>query len=231
MNESSGKKETFTSFKSSFFYGSRSDMNFKFLAGLEDDQAALFVQTLFEKAVDAYDRDDLGPLFEHIARGQEMGYGSEARFTYDEAPFTPPEKTLKASRVALISSSGHFVKGDDPEPFGVKAMTQKQAEDRIMEFLKEPPKFSVIPKNTPRENLKVRHGGYDIKGSKLDPNVTFPIEILRDVERDGIIGQLADDAYSFTGACSQIRILKQTGPLWVGMMKEKQVDAALLVPV
>jgi hypothetical protein len=33
------------------------------------------------------------------------------------------------------------------------------------------------------------------------------------------------------GACSQKRLLNQTGPQWIEIFKEQQIDAALLVPV
>ena len=48
-------QETFESFKKSFFYGSRSDMSFKFLAHLSDDQASDFFTGLLARIVDAYD--------------------------------------------------------------------------------------------------------------------------------------------------------------------------------
>ena len=46
-----------------------------------------------------------------------------------------------------------------------------------------------------------------------------------------MIGALAEDAYSFVGATAQSRLLKQSGPEWVKLFQQKQVDAALLVPV
>jgi hypothetical protein len=84
-----------------------------------------------------------------------------------------------------LSSSGHFVEGDDPKPFGMENMSQKEAEDRIIDFLKEEPLLSEIPIQTPENKLRVRHGGYDIHGAKTDPNVNFPITRLRELEDDG----------------------------------------------
>ncbi len=64
-----------------------------------------------------------------------------------------------------------------------------------------------------------------------DANVVFPLDRLQELEKEGIIGELAPDAYSFIGACSQIRLKKKTAPGWVKMLKEKQPDAILLAPV
>ena len=38
------EKMTFEEFKNSFFYGDRSNLNFKFLADLSDEQAGLFLK-------------------------------------------------------------------------------------------------------------------------------------------------------------------------------------------
>jgi hypothetical protein len=127
----------------------------------------------------------------------------------------------------LLTSSGHFVQGDDPQPLGQENMTQSQAEKQIKSFLKEPPSLSAIPVDTPRERLVVRHGGYDVRGAKQDPGVSFPLDQLRVLWQDGIIAELVDPAYSFVGACSQTRLNKRVGPEWVRRFKEHQVDAAL----
>jgi len=49
--------------------------------------------------------------------------------------------------------------GDDPQPFGLKKMTQAEAEARIFDFLKEEPVLCEIPREARPEDLEVRHGG------------------------------------------------------------------------
>ena len=66
----------------------------------------------------------------------------------------------------------------------------------------------------------MRHGGYDVTGAVADPNVAFPLELLRRLTAEGHIGKLAPEAYSFVGACSQTRLLKRSGPLWVKRFQE-----------
>jgi len=232
MDNDNFEKESFEAFKKSFFYGSRTDMNFKFLANLSDEEAGEFFQDLLWKLGDAADDGNFERITDHVHDWQIRGYADEKEhFAYTEGPFTPLKKPVSESRLALLASSGHFVEGDDPEPFGVKNMTQEEAMKRIFEFLKEKPKLSHIPKNTPENKLRVRHGGYDIRGVQADPNTALPITRLLELEKDGIIGQLTPEAYSFTGACAQTRLLKQTGPEWVTLFKAQEIDAALLVPV
>ncbi len=224
------QRETFEQFRKSFSYGSRNDLSFKFLANLADAEAANFIQGLLQKLGDAYDNGDLGRIWEHVVEGQVQGYSSKVEWTYPEGPFQRLKKPLSRSRLVLLTSSGHFAEGDDPQPLGVKNMTQEEAVQRVKEFLKEEPKLSAIPIDTPRERLRVRHGGYDIRGALRDPNVVFPLERLREMEKEAGIGELAAQAYSFVGACAQLRLLKEAGPRWVAMLKQQSVDAAILVP-
>ena len=226
------KPESFEDFKKSFSYGSRTDLNFKFLANLADDQAANFLQDLLWKLGDAFDDGNFARIVEHVCAWQTQAYFStDKKFTYDDGPFTPLPKPVSDSRLALITSTGHFVDGQDPEPLGVKNMTQQEAIEKIMDFVKAAPQLSTLSVDTPENKLRVRHGGYDIRGVQADPNVAFPLQRLRELEREGVIGQLARQAYSFVGACSQKRLLTQTGPQWIEIFKEQQIDAALLVPV
>jgi hypothetical protein len=223
--------ESFEEFKSSFSYGSRTDLGFKFIASLSDQDAARFLQDLLWKLGDAFDDGQFERIVEHVYEGQVRAYAGEGKWAYAEGPFTPLHKPLSESRLALLSSSGHFVEGDDPQPFGVEDMTQEEATTRILQFLKSEPRLSRIPVGTPKERLVVRHPGYDVRGAQADPNVVFPHEILIELEREGRFGELAREAYSFVGACSQRRLLKESGPQWVQMLQEQGIDAALLTPV
>ncbi len=140
------------------------------------------------------------------------------------------KKPLSQSRLVLLTSSGHFVEGENPQPLGVKNMTQEEAVQRVKGFLKEEPKLFSIPLDTPEERLRVRHRGYDIRGALRDPNVVFPLDRLREMEKEGRIGELAPQAYSLVGSCAQLRLLKGAGPQWVAMLKQQSVDVAILVP-
>ena len=231
MSETPEHKETFESFRKSFFYGTRSDMNFKFLAHLSDNQASDFFQGLLARLMDAYDSGDTGPVYEHIRQNQILSYAQEVRAIYDTGPFTPMKTPLSQTRLMLLTSSGHFVEGDDPNPLGMENMTQTQAEQQIQSFLKESPALSAIPVDTPIDRLVVRHGGYDVRGARRDMNVNLPLQRLKEMLADEVFAGLSDPIYSFVGACSQIRLLKKDGPLWVQRFTAQKVDAALLVPV
>jgi D-proline reductase (dithiol) PrdB len=222
--------ESFEAFKNSFSYGSRTDLNFKFLKSLSNEDAAQFFQDLLWKLGDAFDDGNFERVIDHVRTGQLRSYSTPSAWKYDDVPFAPLRKPVTHSRLVLVSSSGFFVEGHDPEPLGVKNMTQDEAMRRIDEFLKEAPTLTAIPIHTPREKLRVRHGGYDIRAAQLDPNVVFPLERAVELQQEGIIGELAPHAYSFVGATAQRRLLNETGPQWVSLFKQQQVDLALLVP-
>jgi hypothetical protein len=131
----------------------------------------------------------------------------------------------------LVTSSGHFVEGQDPEPFGVKGMTSEEASARIVDFFRVEPELSVIPMDTPMENLHVLHGGYDIRSAQADPNVVLPLERLRELSDEGVIGELSPQAFSFIGTTSQRRLLKLVGSEWVERIQGQGVDGVILVPV
>jgi len=223
--------ESFEEFKNSFSYGSRSDMNFKFLKNLSNEDASRFFRGLLWKLGDAMDDGNFDRLIEHIFQTQALGYAGPGRYIYETGPFTPVTKPVSELRLALFTSSGHFVEGDDPKPFGVENLTQQEAEVRINDFLKEEPQLSRIPLDTPEDKLRVRHGGYDIRGALADPNVNFPITRLKELRDEGHLNQLHSSAYSFVGACSQLRLLNHTAPMWARLLEEQRIEAVLLVPV
>jgi D-proline reductase (dithiol) PrdB len=225
------KPETLQAFKDSFSYGSRTDLSFKFIAKLSEEEAAKFLQELLWKLGDSFSDGNLERIIDHTYEWQCRGYAGRGTWNYDEGPFAPLNKPISQTRIGLIASSGHFVEGDDPQPFGIKDMTQEEAAARIQEFLRAAPTLSAVPFAIPRENLRVRHGGYDIRGAQADPNVTLPLERLRELREEGLIGELAPYAYSFVGACAQTRLLNHTGPEWVAMFQQEQIEAAIMVPV
>ena len=224
-------QESFDEFRKSFSYGSRTDLNFKFLSGLTTAEAATFFQELLWKLGDAGNDGNFDPVADHIYEWQLHAYAGTTEWTYATGPFTPLRKPVSRSCLALIASSGHFIAGDDPKPFGVADMTQIEAQARISEFLREEPSLSAIPIDTPASRLRVRHGGYDIRSARADPNAVFPYELLSEMAGEGAIEELLPTAYSFVGACAQKRLLNKLGPRWVRLLQDQEVDAAVLVPV
>ena len=224
------EKESFEAFKNSFSYGNRSDLNFKFFKALSEEDAGKFFQGLLTLVADAADDGDTGSLADYVIEWQTHGYNNVGSYSYDDGAFVPLKKPLAESRVALITSTGHFVDGDDPAPFGIEGMTHMQAQERIMDFLKEMPTFSHIPADTPNDQLRIVHGGYPVRSAENDPNVALPVDHMRNLEAERVIGSFAG-SWSFSGACAQTPLIRKAGPQLVERLLSENIDAVMLVPV
>ncbi|MDJ0771308.1 MAG: glycine/sarcosine/betaine reductase selenoprotein B family protein [Ilumatobacter sp.] len=229
--------ETVESLRASFKYGLRSNLNFKFVTDLSDAEFGDFFEELLAAVAATTDDGDPAPVIDAAYRWQVHAYaghlGDPADFPHrhDDVPLATLGKPLSESSVALLTSSGHFVEGDDPQPFGVEHMTQAEAEARIGEFLKVAPTLSEIPVDTPAERLHVRHGGYPVASVAADHQVALPLEHLRAMVDERVVGELSPTAYSFVGAAAQVRLKKQVAPAWAQQLRDDGVDAVLLVPV
>ena len=233
VQESAG--ETLEQFRRSFNYGSRTDLLFKFLGSgnLTDQEVAEFFRALLEKLGDAFDTGDYQPTMQHAFQWQVRGYTPRegpptggAQFLYDSSAWAPLTKALSHARVGLLSTGGVYIAGEDP--MGPSGPTQEEAIPRINEFLQGPAILTSIPTKVDRSRLRIRHLGYDVRGSVRDFNVVFPIDRLEELQAKGVIGELAEQQYSFVGATSQLRLLKEA-PEWAERFKRDGLDALLLV--
>ena len=135
----------------------------------------------------------------------------------DTAPWVTP-KDLARSKVALVTTAGLHLRGD--QPFARDAAGGESS-------------YRVIPSNCNPADIVQSHFsiGFDHTGIYRDLNVTFPIDRLRELADQGIIGSLADNYYSFMGALrDSSRLLAETGPEVGRRLLAEGVDIALLTP-
>lgn len=120
---------------------------------------------------------------------------------------------LSERRVAIISTAGLHRRDDRP-------------------FMPMSGKYRVIPGDATATDLVMSHvsTNYDRTGWQQDWNVAFPLDRLRELANDGVIGSVADFHYSFMGATDPVR-MEDTARELAGLLKKDAVDAALLVPV
>ncbi len=126
IHEDNGK-ESLKEFKNSFSYGKRNDLNFKFLSHMNDRNAADFLQGLLAKTGASLNDGSFTRVIEHLVQGQIEAYAGPAQFTYTERPFVQFRKDLSRAKIGLFTSTGHFVAGEDPKPFGIPDMPQDEA--------------------------------------------------------------------------------------------------------
>ena len=131
---------------------------------------------------------------------------------FDKTPWaTGPE--LSKRRVAIISTAGLHRREDRP-------------------FAGIDGDYRVIPRNVQANNLVMTHvsTNFDRTGFQQDWNVVFPIDRLRELAAEGVIGSVADYHYSFMGAADPSAMATYAENM-AGLLAGDAVDAALLVPV
>lgn len=93
--------------------------------------------------------------------------------------------------------------------------------------------YRVIPGSAKASDIVMSHASvnFDRTGFQQDINVVYPIDRLRELEATGEIGSIANHHYSFMGAGWEPKDIATACDQLAGLLKEDQVNAALLVPV
>ena len=120
---------------------------------------------------------------------------------------------LSRRRVAIVSSAGLVVRGENP-------------------FRGRDPDYRAIPADTKADELLVSHISinFDRTGFQEDWNIVFPLDRLNELAADGVIGSVAQTHHSFMGATDPVQMEPYARAL-AGHLKHDQVDAAILSPV
>ena len=79
----------------------------------------------------------------------------------------------------------------------------------------------------------ITHDYYDHADADKDINIVFPVERLKEFEKDGIIGRVANIHYGFMGHITGRHIpelITRIAPEVARNLKEEKVDIVLLTP-
>jgi D-proline reductase (dithiol) PrdB len=137
----------------------------------------------------------------------------------DPVPWTPLRRPLAESRLALVSSAGFILPGQ--EPF----QTNLAGGDGS---------FREIPFDTGVALLTDAHRSesFDHEGMVRDPNLAFPIDRVRELAAASRIGEVNHRHLSFMGSITAPgRLVRDHAPEAARLLREDGVDVALLVPV
>ncbi len=132
--------------------------------------------------------------------------------SFDTQPFVqgPP---LSSRRVAIVSSAALIRRGDQPFPFG-------SAECRF------------LPAAMPTDQILISHVSinFDRSGFQRDLNVVYPIDRLRELAAEGVIGGVAETHYTVMGSTDPAGMTQAADQI-AGQLKQERIDAVLLTPV
>lgn len=159
------------------------------------------------------------PPVEYIKRIAEkyisLGYPTYNWVRSEEPPpWQPLRKPLSECRVGLVASGGIYVTG------------------QVAFHYKDDTSFRVIPTDVKTADLRATHFAYPLADARSDPNVVFPIDTLRRLVEEGVIGELAAHAFTFMGGIySARRVREALAPRLTECLLAEQVEAVVFVPV
>lgn len=136
----------------------------------------------------------------------------------DGIPWTPMRKSLRESRVCLITTGGLHQRTD--KPFN-------------MDDPEGDPTYRVIPSNSRAEELTITHKYYDHRDADRDFNILLPVDRVKDMVSAGNLGGVTPNHYSFMGHIDgpHVSALKRTVlPQLISRLKMEEPDFVFLTP-
>ena len=133
------------------------------------------------------------------------------------APTAPPLPVVDLSKatVALVTDGGLVPKGN---PDGIP-----------LAFAKVWGAYHIADKEMlTSDEYDVSHGGYDNRPVRTDPHRLVPVDVLRDLERNGVIGSLHPEFLSTTGNLNPINNSRRMGKEMAQRLVDAGVDAVIL---
>jgi D-proline reductase (dithiol) PrdB len=130
-------------------------------------------------------------------------------------PFTPFERTLQKSTIAIVTAAGVHLK--EQEPFNIA--------DELGDL-----GYRVLPQEVDSSELMVTHHHYDHTDADADINVVFPLDVLRDLQAEGFIEATAKKHIGYMGYTMQLKAMYEgTAPEIANEIdKGSRADAVVL---
>jgi D-proline reductase (dithiol) PrdB len=229
---------TLDEFFTSLHHGERSNEFYGywqyFMHASGDEMVADFLEDVLRVVKDSIDDDRWERVVNCVQRWDQRyadwfidEYEWTHRIINTHVPWTPLPRPIEQCRLALITSGG--LSRSEDEPFG-PGVTPKEQAKSYTKFYERHPTFRVIPRDYPRERIRVSHASYDYSAVLMDVNVLFPLDRAEELEREGRIGELASENYSYMGMTQPERVDTELVPGLVDALRAQAVDAVLLTP-
>lgn len=135
--------------------------------------------------------------------------------TFDRVPPAAPPADLSRALVAVVTDGGLIHAGNPeglPAGFTDRSITLSVAGRARLDT----------------EAFDVNHGGYDTRFVKADPNRLVPLDVLRELEAEGVIGRLFDTVHSTAGLGMSLTAARRMGREIAGSLKREGVEAVVL---
>ena len=130
-------------------------------------------------------------------------------------PIPPAIKDLSKAKVALITDGGLVPKGNPDRIEGTAATRWGSYNIEHRDDLRA-------------EDYEVSHGGYDTRFVQEDPDRLVPLDAMRQMEKNGVIGKLHDEFISTCGRSNPLSNTRRLGREIAAKIKKDGVDAVIL---
>jgi len=149
----------------------------------------------------------------HEVEAEHLLARADAMPTIEPAEWVAPVR-IEDATVAIVSTAGMHQTMD--APFTVGAVD-----------------YRVIPGDIDFADVILSHvsTNFDRSAFQTDPNISFPIDRLREMADAGEIGGVSSWHYSFMGAMPDPSRFEETGTEVGRLLAADGVDVALLIPV
>ncbi len=157
----------------------------------------------------------LDPLTEMVLKGWV------SRATPQPIPWTPLSKPLSECTVALLSSAGISLKSD--KPFN-------QQGERDNPWWGDP-SYRILPDNVTARDIGIYHLHINPQFGLQDLNCLLPIDRLKELASEGMMGRVAPHHYSMMGYILDPEVLlHETTPAIIQNLQKDKVDVVALLP-
>ena len=134
---------------------------------------------------------------------------------FDRVDPNPAVKDLAHAKIALVTSGGIVPKGNPDHIESSSASHYGEYDITGVTDLTE-------------ETYETAHGGYDPVYANEDPDRVLPVDVLRDMEKEGVIGSLHHLFYTTVGNGTSVASAKAFAAEYSQKLKADGVDAVIL---
>lgn len=134
---------------------------------------------------------------------------------FPRIPAPPAVRDLRHATIALVTDGG-LVPIGNPDGIEALAATRYGAYDIEGRPGLDPAQYDNV------------HRGYDTTFVKQDPHRLVPVDVAREMEREGVIGKLHETVYSTTGVATTLAHSERMGQEIAAQLRAARVDAVIL---
>jgi glycine reductase complex component B subunit gamma len=151
-----------------------------------------------------------------LAKVKDEPFESEMMPTaFAPVPMPPGVRDLKKAKLMLVTDGGLVPKGN-PDKIQSSAATRWGS-------------YSIKDCADLRaEDYEISHGGYDPQFVRQDPNRLVPLDVMRELEQEGVIGELYNEFISTSGLANPLSNTRRMGGEMAEKAKRLGIDAIIL---